>query len=388
MHKFVLTLAMASVIAVSASAAEVAGISSTKPDSGPYVETDKGFMVPYEVSIPGSKAKLKMIPVPGGTFKLGSPESEAGHTSAEAPEVEVEVGPFWMAEHETTWEQYQPYMELYQPFKDFKAEGIRAVTDENKIDAITVPTPLYEPSFTYEYGEDPKLPAVTMTNYSARQYTKWLSGVTGQQYRLPSEAEWEYAALGGAKTAYHFGDDPEKLEEYGWFVGNSDESPQLVKKKKPNQYGLYDMHGNVWEWVLDQYSDEGFKHLAGKEKLKALDTVVWPTELDLLMVKGGGWDEEPQNCRAASKMGSSESDWKEEDPNIPLSPWWFTSYPSTMVGFRVIRPLEELPKKDAVKFYVPEIEFLNLDVSDRLIEGRGVLGLADPSLIEALEENE
>ncbi len=388
MHKFVLTLAMASVIAVSASAAEVAGISSKKPESGPYVETDKGFMVPYEVSIPGSKAKLKMIPVPGGTFKLGSPESEAGHTSAEAPEVEVEVGPFWMAEHETTWEQYQPYMELYQPFKDFKAEGIRAVTDENKIDAITVPTPLYEPSFTYEYGEDPKLPAVTMTNYSARQYTKWLSGVTGQQYRLPSEAEWEYAALGGAKTAYHFGDDPEKLEEYGWFVGNSDESPQLVKKKKPNQYGLYDMHGNVWEWVLDQYSDEGFKHLAGKEKLKALDTVVWPTELDLLMVKGGGWDEEPQNCRAASKMGSSESDWKEEDPNIPLSPWWFTSYPSTMVGFRVIRPLEELPKKDAVKFYVPEIEFLNLDVSDRLIEGRGVLGLADPSLIEALEENE
>ena len=387
MQKIVLTLAIIIFAAASASAAEVVGISPTKPESGPYVKVDEGYMVPYEITIPGTDVKLKMVPIPGGTFKLGSPETEAGHTAAESPEVEVEVEPFWMAEHETTWKQYKPFMALYETFKKFQTAGIRKVNDENRIDAITVPTPLYEPSFTFEYGEDPQLPAVTMTNYSARQYTKWLSGVTGNQYRLPSEAEWEYAASGGAKTAYHFGDDPPKLEEYAWFVGNADEKPHLVKGKKPNQFGLYDMHGNVWEWVLDQYKEEGFKHLVGK-KVKALETVVWPTEIEELMVKGGGWDDEAEACRVASKMASAEEDWKDEDPNVPLSPWWFTSYPSTCVGFRVIRPLHEVSKKDSDKFYRPSIEFLNLDVGDRLLEGRGVLGLVDPELPAAVKKAE
>lgn len=368
-----------------AAAAEVVGISPTKPESGPSVKVEQGYMVPYEITIPGTSIPLKMIPIPGGKFKLGSPESEPGHTAAEGPQVEVEVGPFWMAEHETTWEQYKKYMELYDIFKRFSSEGLREVNDDNRIDAITAPTPLYEPSFTYEHGEDPKLPAVTMTNYAARQYTKWLSGITGHQYRLPSEAEWEYAALGGADTAYHFGDDPEKLDEYGWFEGNSEGSPHHVKQKKPNQYGLYDMHGNVWEWVLDQYSEEGFAHLEGKTPT-ALESVRWPTEPDPLTVKGGGWDDEAVNCRAASKMPSDDEEWKQEDPNIPLSPWWFTSYPSTCIGFRVIRPLKEVAKEEAVKFYEPEIEFLNLDVQDRLIEGRGALGLVDPELPNAARE--
>lgn len=386
MRNLVLTLAIVCLTATSVSAAEDPGISQTKPESGPYVKVEQGYMVPYEFTIPGTQVTLKMIPVPAGKVMLGSPESEEGHTDAEGPEVEVEVGPFWMAEHEMTWEQYKPYMELYNIFKKFQAKNIRPVTDDNRVDAITAPTPLYEPSFTFEYGEDPKLPATTMTNYAARQYTKWLSGVTGKQYRLPSEAEFEHAASGGAKTAYHFGDDAEQLGDYAWFDGNAEEKPHVVKGKKPNQYGLYDMHGNVWEWVLDQYSDEGFAKLDGKKNLTALAAVNWPTEVEPLMVKGGGWDEDAENCRTAAKMGSSEDDWKEEDPNIPLSPWWFTSYPSTCVGFRVVRPLEEVGKKDAVKFYQADIEFLNLDVSDRLIEGRGILGLVDPDLPEAIKK--
>ncbi|MEX0794515.1 MAG: formylglycine-generating enzyme family protein [Pirellulaceae bacterium] len=358
---------------------EVLGISKTKPAEGRFVEIEGGYMVPYVLDIPGTDVQVKMVPIPGGKFKMGSPESEVGRDAAEGPQVEIEIEPFWMAEHETTWAQYKPYMALYDIFKRFSSDGIRAVTDDNLVDAVTAPTPLYEPSFTYEHGEDPKLPAVTMTQYTAQQYTRWLSGITDRQYRLPSEAEWEYAAKAGATTAYHFGDAPEKLDDYAWYEGNSDEGPHLVAKKKPNPWGLYDMHGNVWEWVLDAYSEEGHKRLEGKTH-KALDSINWPSKPFPLMVKGGGWGDPAEKVRAAAKMGSDDDEWKSEDPNIPLSPWWFTSYPSTMVGFRVIRPLKELPMEEAKRFYEPEIEYLQLDVNDRMLEGRGAKGLVDPQL--------
>lgn len=122
MRNLVLTLAIVCLTATSVSAAEDPGISQTKPESGPYVKVEQGYMVPYEFTIPGTQVTLKMIPVPGGKVMLGSPESEEGHTDAEGPEVEVEVGPFWMAEHEMTWEQYKPYMELYNIFKKFQAK--------------------------------------------------------------------------------------------------------------------------------------------------------------------------------------------------------------------------------------------------------------------------
>ncbi|MFI4875205.1 MAG: formylglycine-generating enzyme family protein, partial [Blastopirellula sp. JB062] len=79
-------------------------------------------------------------------------------------------------------------------------------------------------------------------------------------------------------------------------------------------------------------------------------------------------------------------DWKASDPNIPLSPWWFTEYPSTCVGFRLIRPLRELPKAEMVKYWDSLPEFLQLDVTDRLEGGRGVLGLVDEKLPAAIEE--
>ncbi|PQO47734.1 formylglycine-generating enzyme family protein [Blastopirellula marina] len=365
---------IALLLAVStATAAETLGISPTKPAEGPYVEIDGGFMVPYEIDIPGTQVKLSMVPVPGGTRKMG--EGAAAYT--------VKIDPFWMAKTETSWAQYKEFMQLYDLLKQIEGKGIRVVNDDNKVDAITIPTPLYEPTFTFENGEDPEQAAVTMTQYSAMQYSKWISGVTGKQYRLPSEAEWEHAASGGVAGDYSFG-DVDKIGDYVWYAENSDGAQQKVGEKKPNQYGLYDMEGNVWEWVLDAYTEETPEALAGKT-LTVAEAIQWPTEPFPLCTKGGSWDDEPENCKVTSKLGSHDDDWKASDPNIPLSPWWFTEYPSTCVGFRVIRPLKELPKAEMTKYWDSLPEMLQFDVTDRLNGGRGVLGLVDEKLPEAIK---
>ena len=121
---------------------------------------------------------------------------------------------------------------------------------------MTRPTPPYA-DMTFGFGRDGQ-PAICMTHHAAMEYCRWLSAKTGKIYRLPTEAEWEYACRAGTKTAYSWGDDPEKLDEYAWDVNNA-EKPMPVGKKKPNPWGLYDMHGNVSEWCLDHYSADAYK---------------------------------------------------------------------------------------------------------------------------------
>ncbi len=384
----ILALGLAVFVAANVLAEEkpnVLGLSPTQPEKGPFVKTELGYMVPYTDTIPGTDVTFEMVPIPGGTFTMGSPESEEGREEVEGPQFTVTVEPFWMAKTEVTWAQYKTYMRMYSVLKQFESKQIRRVTDDNRIDAVTAPTALYDPSFTYEFGEDPQLPAVTMTQYAAKQFTKWLSGITGEQYRLPTEAEWEYACRAGSKTAYSFGDNPAQLDEYAWHAGNSDYQPHLVAQKKPNAWGLYDMHGNVWEWVIDEYSEDGYKRFAGKT-LKASDAVVWPTKAYPRVVKGGSWDDEADRCRCAAKMGSNDREWKTEDPNLPLSPWWFTTDPSRAVGFRFIRPLHPKPKAEMTKYWDADVEAIQLDVENRLQEGRGVLGVVDSELPNVIKE--
>ncbi|MGI9516679.1 MAG: formylglycine-generating enzyme family protein, partial [Pirellulaceae bacterium] len=221
------------------------GIVSEQPAEGFFVETEQGFMVPYKATIPGTDVEFEMVPVPGGTFHIGSPDDEAERRDDEGPQVCIRVEPFWMGKYEVTWAEFNHYMALHDYFKSFQFSGIREITEEREIDAITAPSSLYDPSFTYDAGDGLRQPAATMTQYSAMQYTKWLSILTGDFYRLPGEAEWEYACRAGTTTAYSFGDDPSLLGDYAWYDDNSDYERHDVGLKKPNPWGLYDMHGNV-----------------------------------------------------------------------------------------------------------------------------------------------
>lgn len=383
---------LAAEIAAPVAAADIPGLVREKPASGRFVETDRGYMVPYTVTIPGSDVTFEMLPIPGGTFWMGSPDSDPHGQPSERPPIRVTVEPFWMAKTEVTWAEYKQFMALYQVFKKFVSAQVRLVTEENRLDAITAPTELYEPSFTFEYGDDPRQAAVTMTQLAAKHYSQWLSAVTGQQFRLPCEAEWEYACRAGSTTAYCFGDDPAQLGDYAWYRDNCEEGGQRpVGLKKPNAWGLHDMHGNVAEWVLDKYSDEGFGRLAGRENLMALETILWPDELWPRMVKGGSWESDAAGCRSAAKFGSDDPEWKSNDPNLPKSPWWYTDDPARGVGFRLVRPLREVPPEEMRKFWAIDCEEMQSDVDYRLQEGRGVLGIVDrdlPQAIQALKATE
>jgi len=296
----------------------------------------------YTQEIPGSDLTLEMIPIPAGEFTMGSPESEANRKEDEGPQHQVELEPFYMAKYETTWDLFELFMDkegiTYGPSTNITA----SIKDE--IDAITRPSPPYEdPSFGMgKYG----FPAASMTQYSALVFCKWLSKVTGKFYRLPTEAEWEYACRAGTNTAYHFGDDPAQLDEYGWFYDNSNYVYHKVGEKKPNPWGLYDMHGNVAEWTLDQYYPDFYEEL---KDVTTKDPWAKPVSLYPRSVRGGSYDDDPETLRSAARIPSDPSRWKRRDPQIPKSFWWNTDSP--FVGFRVVSPAKEMSQEEIDEFW-------------------------------------
>ena len=260
---------------------------------------------------------------------MGSPDGETHRSADEGPQHEVRIEPFWMGRCEITWNQY----EIWGENIDIARRQIfgTAPTELDKVaDAVTRPTPPYT-DMSFGMGKQNN-PAICMTQHAARKYCEWLSAKTGHYYRLPTEAEWEYACRAGTKTAYSFGDDVSLLDEYAWHAGNSEDSYHPVGRKKANPFGLYDMHGNVAEWVLDQYVPGAY----GDRRQMVADPLVVPLKLFPRVVRGGGWDDSPEMLRSAAREGSSE-DWKEQDPQIPQSIWYHTD--ALGVGFRVVRPL-------------------------------------------------
>jgi sulfatase modifying factor 1 len=359
------------------------GLVAERPADGPAIETDRGFMVPYALTIPGTDVTFEMVPIPGGTFTMGSPEGESGRAATEGPPFRVTVEPFWMGRCEVSWAEYRQYMDMFAVFKEFESKNIRAAATDG-VDAITAPSRLYDPTFTFDKGDDPRLPAVSMSQYAARQYTKWLSGLTGQFWRLPGEAEWEYACRAGTDTPWSCGDDPASLDEFAWHAGNAGDMPHPVGEKRSNAWGLHDMHGNALEWVIDEMLPEGYARFAGGP-VTAAEALVWPQHLTPRVLRGGSWDSDALDCRSAARLGSNDRAWTETDPNLPKSPWWFTDGPALAVGFRVVRPLHEPPADQRARFWEADDANIRRAVAKRLSEGRGASGVVDQSLPAAIE---
>ncbi len=293
----------------------------------------------YVQKVPQTEENIPMIFIPSGSFKMGSPKSEIGHFADEGPQHEVQIDAFWIGQYEITWDLYNLFVsreiDQYQMKNDLESE---VSIDVDAVSGATMP--YVEMSFgmgTNGY------PAISMTQLAAVKFCEWLSAMTGKFYRLPTEAEWEYACRAGSEEAYSYGEDLSELKDYAWYSDNSNEKYQKVGQKKPNSWGLYDMHGNVAEWTLDQYIPTAYK----KRKKDVDNPYEAPSKTYPRVVRGGSWMDKPERLRSSSRRPSSKK-WKRRDPQIPKSLWWHTD--AQFLGFRIVRPLET-PSEEIQKKY-------------------------------------
>jgi len=298
-------------------------------------------MKSYSAKAPKSGASYHMVAAPGGSFVMGSPAKEADRTAAEGPQTKVKVDPFWIGKYEVTWDEYEPFM-ITQV--DRKKHGARIDFDpevHSIVDAVSQPTKPYT-EMSFGMGQR-GYPAISMTQHAANKYCQWLSAQTGHFYRLPTEAEWECACRAGTTTAYSFGDDASKIGEYAWYYDNSNEKYQKTGQKKPNPWGIHDMHGNVMEWTADRYDADYFRLIAKT----TTNPLLKPTRIYPRSVRGGGWDDDPDKLRSAARRGS-DANWKFQDPQLPKSLWYHTN--ARWLGFRIVRPLK-VPSVEEMDFY-------------------------------------
>ena len=274
----------------------------------------------YVEKIPGTEVSFTLQPIPAGTFTNGSPTTEKGRSPDEGPQAKVALPAFWIGQREVTWNEYEVFM---------FATDSAGNAPKTESDAVSHPTKPYV-EMSFGMGRE-GFPAISMTHHAASKYCQWLSAKTGRFYRLPTEAEWEYAARAGTTTAYCYGDDPAQLTTYAVF--NADKYA-LVASKKPNAWGLFDMHGNVSEWTLDQYEGDAYARLKGNP---APGSWVKSTTPYPHVARGGNWTDTPELLRSAARRASAP-EWKMLDPQLPKSVWYHTSVP--WIGFRVVCQLE------------------------------------------------
>lgn len=290
----------------------------------------------YTQKIPGTDVSFEMIAVPAGSFLMGSAPAEPGHQPDEAPQHRVQIDSLWVGQLEVTWD-------LFVLFLNENKELFKDLPEAKGLDAVSRPTPPFE---------DPSMgmgrngfPVVNVSPYAALSFCKWLSVVTGRFYRLPTEAEWEYICRAGTQTAYYFGNDPAELDAYAVYFDNSNGQYAKGGTKKPNAWGVYDMHGNVSEWTLDEYASDYYTRLEGKTIHNPWNI---PTKLYARVYRGGSWDDDAQDLRSAARKASGPA-LQKNDPQIPKSFWWYTN--ASFIGFRLVSPLKEPSEQEMKKFW-------------------------------------
>lgn len=276
-------------------------------------------------NIPGTNFGFKMKLLPGGEFKVGD-------------KTNVLLDAIYIGIHEVTFDEFNCFRE-----RDQDNDESANVAAPYKADAVSRPTPQYV-NLTFGMGDRGGFPMVSTTQQGAMRYCKWLYDKTGRFFRLPTEAEWEYACRAGTTTKYFFGDDASKLGDYAWYYENADDKYHKVGTKLPNPWGLYDMLGNVAEWTSDDFRENYYEILATQKE----NPWMIPAKKHSRTVKGGAYvDDDPLNLLPTYRLKSVPK-WQVRDPQIPKSKWWNTDSP--YVGFRLVSPAKQ-PSAEEVKAY-------------------------------------
>ncbi len=216
---------------------------------------------------------MELVQIPAGQFTMGAPLEQAGADPDETPRTVTIGRMFYLGAHEVTQEQYE-----------------RVMGDN----------PGYFRENVTKRDQSGRNPVENVTWEAAVEFCRRLSELpeeksAGRAYRLPTEAEWEYACRAGTNSAYSFGDSAERLVDHAWFDTNAETQTQPVGSRKPNAWGLYDMHGNVWEWCADWY---------GPYSPGDTENPRGPSEGTLRVLRGGGWYDEASECRSADRRWS------------------------------------------------------------------------------------
>jgi len=293
-------------------------------------------------TIPGTTISFNMKAIPGGNFKIGSPENEQMRKPDEGPQKEVKISPFFMAEIEVTWDTYLAfYSATAAEGRSTDTEGSRTEAD---VDAISGPTPPYgQPDQNWGLGNRP---AITMSYHSAETFCKWLTKVTGKTYRLPTEAEWEFAARGGTETPFYFEGSPKDFGEKG-FIGKlfgkgSDEINNYIifsansqlrtaepENIEANPFGLKNMLGNAAEYCSDWYAENTYQQLQN-----GATNPVGPDSGEEHVIRGGSFKSEIGEVRSAARDFTKSTAWMKTDPQMPKSIWWLSD--CNYISFRVV----------------------------------------------------
>jgi formylglycine-generating enzyme required for sulfatase activity/nitrate/TMAO reductase-like tetraheme cytochrome c subunit len=302
--------------------------------------------------IPGTGVSFGMRAIPAGTFTMGSPEGEPLRDPNEGPRHEMSVGRFFMAEAEVTWDMYWAFMAETMSEGRVSPEQVMAHNSRPDVDALSGPTPPFgNPEQGWGGGSRP---AITMTHYSAEIFCRWLSARTGRTYRLPTEAEWEYAARGGTETPYFFEGSPRKYSSAGlWnrvfgadttvintyvtYAENSGGRTGEPTGVKPNPWGLRNMTGNVWEYTLDEWDGGGASGTAGASGAAGTSGVSGGRAEHV--IRGGAYSDDAAGVRSAVRASTQHDRWLRTDPQQPKSIWWYSDMKA--IGFRVVAEVPE-----------------------------------------------